>query len=120
MSNEINFKIELKGNNGVKKLILNHDSGQGANEVLVSIGQEAIVVSPWDLANMTRRAFEMLVNDDYEQQVRTNVPHGVTRPADRMAQTQSMPPMPMFKPHTPQRPAPLPPPPRPVNDPDDK
>jgi hypothetical protein len=79
MSNEINFKLELKGNGSIKKLILNHDSGQGADEILVSMGNEAIVVNPWELFNLCRRAFELLTTDTYEQQVCLRMPVGYGR-----------------------------------------
>lgn len=88
MSNEINFKLELKGEGSTKGLILNHDRGQGADQILVSIGAEAIVVDPWELYNLCRRAFELLTDDTYEHQVRVTGPgaiHGVMKPADKWA-----------------------------------
>lgn len=65
MSNEVNFHIELKGNGGTKKLILNRDSGQDAGELLVSIGAEAIVVDPRKLVNVCRQALELITDDHH-------------------------------------------------------
>ena len=71
MSKEIDFNIQVRCV-GAGKLGLIHDSGQGANEILVTLGNESRVVSPSELANAARRAYELIAGDEGEHQVRVN------------------------------------------------
>ena len=84
MSEHIDFHLSLHGKGEGKKLIVNHDSGQGSSELLLTLGAESAVFNPADLKVLFDQAHALLQGPATEQQVRINTPIG-----------QRMPPMPM-------------------------